>query len=311
MFRSLAKSIFLTCLASSTTFAEGVKREPAIENLSHYAGVLNIEGGKIPKTMNPKTQIWLNYGFVLDTPFDQQGLNHEELTRKNPYPMKEASIVDYDEAKVNLFTLASLRFYIEHAHDLLKKPADKAVRIAFFVHRGTTGPVYLNHILVPWLKSLKNNAHIGSASYHLKNKNVYLDLQSGYTDMDTLDFSNYDIVISWSLFAGIDQYYKTSDLIIPQQFIPYELETNEVRLDKQYFVENHVLQTYRSILQSIDSELVEWVKHNAQSLNKAKVNDLMQGMLKMEAHISPCLEASALFNPKNLSSFFDVHLPAK
>ena len=306
MLHKLICLILLVSFVNVVSAMESIQ-EMGLENLSHYAGVLNIEGGRIPKTLNPSKQLWVNYGFVLDTPFDSSGLNHAELTKENRYPLKEASIPDYNEAKVNLFTLASLKYYINHAHELLGCSLQETLKIGFFVHRGTTGPVFIERNILPWVVK-----QVGSStkpfSFYWEQLNVQLELLSGYTDMDRLDFSNYDIVISWSLFAGIDPIYKTSDLIIPNHFIPYELGNNQVQAHKKYFVDNHLFKTYGSILQGIDGDLLEWVHKYGQSSNKNKVVSL-ESLFKIDAHISACLEASGLFNPKKLPKYFDVVLP--
>src|SRR5690349_10394666 len=111
----------------------------SIEDLRFVADGLNIEGGSISRKYLREGQIWANLCVILDRPF-VDGVEWEQLTNSNIFPLKEASILSYNEAQVNLTYALILQYYLTHAHKIVNKADRETVRILIQVHRNTSGP---------------------------------------------------------------------------------------------------------------------------------------------------------------------------
>ena len=77
----------------------GIKEYP-LEDLKNVADGLNIEGGSVCNYLG-EGQLWANLCVVLDRPF-ADGMEWQEITALNSFPLKETSILSYNEAQVNL-----------------------------------------------------------------------------------------------------------------------------------------------------------------------------------------------------------------
>src|SRR4051812_23409794 len=98
-------------LAAITSFL--IADEFSLDQLKHVADGLNIEGGTIYHKYLRREQIWSNLCIVLDRPFED-GIEWQELTNSNSFPLKEAAILDYNESQVNFTYATVMHYYITH-----------------------------------------------------------------------------------------------------------------------------------------------------------------------------------------------------
>ncbi len=225
--------------------------EFAMNQLKLVVDGLNIEGGTIPLKYLKSNQIWANLCVILDRPFED-GVEWQELTQFNCFPLKEASIPDYNEAQVNVAYANMMYYYIMHSHELANKGHEQTVTILLQVHRNTSGPRHLElleHILLECYPELEGIKQIKPSmskyelfTYFFPKLNVEVVFCYGANPENLGEMGKYqavDVILSFSLVAGMHPVWKSGSLLIPEQFIPFSLEDVIFSPRKRYFVENH------------------------------------------------------------------------
>lgn len=307
------KTLFIIFMAFLSLLQSN--QELPLHQLSNFGDGLNIEGGTIAKDYLKGKQIWANLCVALDCPF-QDNVDWNQITEFNQFPLKEASIMSYNEAKVNLAYALVLNYYLTFAHDLANKTADQEVKIIVQVHRNTSGPCHLDllkrllHRSNPQLTKIKFKA-MGDFkrelfSYKISEKNV--ELAFCYGNLPEFlgkagKYENADIVISFSLVAGLNPEWESGSLLIPVKWIPLYLKSMELDLPGSYSVQNHLALVLDDMLSHQDEKQIAIIRNEFDSLNPLKSHPL-EKLAAQDFKKATLLQVDGMFNPIDLGSKF-------
>lgn len=291
-------------------------------DLKLQADALNIEGGLIPtRHFTPgKNQVWANVGAVLDRPY-LDGLDWDELSKKNSYPLKETFLADYNEGQVSLAHATLLKYYVNHAHEVAKKASGENVTLVVQIHRGTSGKIQLDQLTKILEICFPNQFQSQPVTSHLKNvkgvyhnaeKNITVELRWGYTPETIGNYENAHIVLSLSLVAGFKESLSSGSLVIPKTFIPTSLKEMTISKDKAYVAPNDVAFRLAEIVKEQTPELIEEINKNFRSPNPQK-QDLKASLLgAVDFTEVTLLEVDDIFVPNRLpESIFKIRLASK
>ena len=307
--------LFFIALMNSFVLADKIP----LNQLKHIADGLNIEGGTIYQEYLRKEQIWANLCVILDRPFED-GVEWLELTHSNTFPLKEAAILDYNEAQVNLTYATVMHYYITHAHEILAKSTDQIAKILIQVHRNTSGPRHLELLeeilcqCYPDLEKIKlitpdlPKSKYELFSYFFPAINVQVDYCYGVAPENLGEQGKYkevDIVLSFSLVAGFHPDWKSGSLLIPHQYIPFSLKNVHLAFDEQYFVQNHLNQILGDLIKNQNDDVLNTINSHFYSLNPEKLNLKAKKLHQDDFKKATLLQVDGLFNPSQLPPTFE------
>lgn len=285
-----------------------------IDALKSYADGLNVEGG-LPAKHLSKNQIWANLVVVLDRPFDD-GMDLSEITAQNSYPLKESSILSYNEPQVNLAYLNVIHYYIIHAHAIANKPDGEIVRLTVQVHRNGTGLPHLALLekllqkgypdLLGMKDFLKGSVNNSAFTYYYPMHNVQVEFRYGYSQDTITNYSNQDIILSIGLASGFNSGWKSGTLLVPDRFVPFELGTMTLFQSMAFDAKNHLAEALPAIIENQSSQLVDLINKDFLSPNKVKAHQVASRLKHEDFHKATLLQADGLFNPKDLPWEFNV-----
>jgi len=304
-------SLFLSQLAIAEDFP--------MKDLHKFADALNIEGGDICRKYLCKNQAWANICVVLDRPF-YDGIEWQVLTDNNIFPLKEASILEFNEAQVNFFYVTMMNFYKQNAHAIANKPKKEIARILIQVHRNTSG---LAHVAL--LESLLLECYPQIACEKILHSSTKYQLFSYYYPESNVEFvfcygvladnlgaigkySDCDIVLSFSLVAGFNSEWKSGSFVISESFVPFPLKNVNLELEDSYKVTNHLNTILESLIASQDQRILDTVNEKFLSLNDQKLELKAKFLCPEDFKRGTVLQADGLFNPSKLPKTFSVTL---
>lgn len=289
-----------------------------MDQLKQFADALNIEGGIIHQKYLRNDQIWANLCPILDRPF-VNGVEWQELKDSNHFPLKEASIPEYNEAQANYAYALCMHYYITHAHEIAEKPADQTVKILIQVHRNSSGKRHvelLEQLLCrcyPELektKSVQQNSPYELFSYFFPELNVDVAYCYG-VDPDNLGqlgrYNDVDIILSISLAAGLHPEWESSTLLIPIEHIPFSLKTAHLQLENRYSTTNHLSQIFDHLIDEQDDSVLQAVNEHFYSFNPEKRHLKAQFLTRADFKSAVLLQVDGLFNPSQLSPTFTLN----
>ena len=230
--------------ASKSTEAH-IEESFPIKNLYKKGDVFNIEAGKPALALTPG-KIWVNLAMVLDRPLIE-GVTLDTITETNTYPLKEMSILDYNETKVNLAILLITNYYIQNAHKLLNKMPNETIYVTLQTHRNSSGPKtiqFLTKLISNCLQEdfkHKQDAQ-GFPILEIPGKCVVISFLKGSKIKDIKQYDKTDILFSISLVGGLNPNMKSGDFSMAQEFIPFDIEQYELFLNRKYSVKNHLIE---------------------------------------------------------------------
>ncbi|MBI5346068.1 MAG: hypothetical protein HZB76_02875 [Chlamydiae bacterium] len=309
--RLIACFVFLFSILSAETTVEY-----QLKDLKLIADGLNIEGADtFIKYLRPG-QIWANLCVILDRPF-AEGVEWQEITDKNSYPLKETSIKSYNEPKVNLAYVLMLHYYLTNAHRLVNKSEQNEAVIIIQTHRNTSGPRQLELIenllneCYPDMSKIKcctdENCSYELFTYFFPDLNVraifYYGALAEFIGKDG-KFNNADIVLSYSLVAGFNPNWPSGSLLIPNEWIPFSLKSMQLNETKRYFAENHLQTSLREVLKEQNDELIATVNEKFSSQNPLKIKQKTQRLVLEDFYPCRVIQADKIFNPSKLPSTF-------
>lgn len=295
-----------------------IAAEFPLNQLKKIADGLNIEGGTIYQRYLRQGQIWANLCIVLDRPFED-GVEWQELKNSNNFPLKEAVVLDYNESQVNFTYATVMHYYITHAHQILDKPTNQIAKILIQVHRNTSGPRHtelLEQLLCecyPDIEKIKQTTVSLSKSkyelfsYFFPNMNVQVDYCYGVApeNLGTQEkYNDKDIILSFSLVAGLHPEWKSGSLLIPDQHIPFYLKNVRLAIDEKYIVQNHLNQILYDLIKNQSDEVLQTINDHFYSFNpqKRRAKKLLQEDFKN----ATLLQVDDLFNPSQLPQTFNL-----
>jgi hypothetical protein len=307
----------LLCMVMATISAE----EYPMDQLKYVADGLNIEGGTIYHKYLKSDQIWANLCVVLDRPFED-GIEWQELTDSNSFPLKEAAILDYNESQVNYAYATIMHYYITHAHRFLKRAPDQIAKILIQVHRNTSGPRHvelLEQLLCqcyPELEKVKSTKNALKSkhelfSYFFPDQYLQVDFCYGTAPENLGELGKYnevDIVLSFSLVGGLNAGWKSGSLLIPNQHIPFYLNNGYMAFEKRYFVQNHLNYVLADILKSQNEAVLQKVNDSFYSKNSQKSKNQAKKFAREDFKSATLLQVDGNFNPSQLPSLFKLNI---
>lgn len=275
---------------------------------------LNIEGG-LPALALKEGQIWANLCVILDRPFND-GLDFDEISSTNTYPLKESSIVSYNEAQVHYAFLTAIYYYITHAQRITQKHDQERVKVTVQLHRNSSGA---NHLKI--LEELMSIAFKATPYMKLENLNtekntqfvydypdcqVVVDYRFGYSSEDLNNYQGQDIVLSLGLASGFRSDWPSGTLLMSEKFIPIDLKDMVIQKNSCYAVANHLINALPDMLQQQNPTLLQAVSTHFRSLNPHKGAHTAKNLSLCDFHSATLLQACEIFNPKRLPKFLTV-----
>lgn len=284
----------------------------AVQDLCLYADAMNVEGGSVYRYMKGD-QIWANICVTMDYPFKTK-VEYKDIKATNLYPLKESSVIAYNEAQVNLVYVEILCFYIKNAHRLLKIEAKKTARIIVQVHRNTTGPAHialLKELLVAC--SDEKTTWEGSPGNKLKTVKAYfsdlnVSVQFCHGD-DIADFGerghygSADIVFSLSLAGGLNFAHSAGTCLLPTEWIPFDYDSVTLRNNNIYGATNHLTVVVDDILREQSEKIREIVNSKFRSPNPAKSAQLCRKLERGDFKIARIIQSPKIINPSEMPFF--------
>jgi len=272
-----------------------------MKELSRFADGLNIEGGVIPSQHLREGQIWANVGFILDRPFDNC-VDLDELTQANHYPLKEASIRDYNEPQAALVQALAIRYYLLYGRELFGRP----IRMAVHVHRNRSGPLHLRvieRLIETCLEDLGPDK-IADRHYQILGHDV--TLSHGTLRPFSEEFGDIDVILSISLFSGFHPRWISGTPALPEHFIPFDLHSLLMVRSAGFPSQNHLLKALPDMIGLQTAALIAKINQEFPSANpnkQWKATPLDAGDFKRAI----ILQANGMFYPKQMKTTFDVY----
>lgn len=282
--------------------------------INNCADGFNVEGGKLTQLLDPN-QKWLNLCIVLDRPFiDEKTL--EQITKDNFFPLKENSILDYNESKVFLSLLLIVDYY---------KNTNPGKSMIIQVHRNSSSFPFMDmftEILIAHYKedcSKKHNIrenwsadphHQGFPGFTFSN-GFYLEFLNGYQDNALIPLPNFSFVFSLSWMGGLNYGDMSSTLTLPAYFVPFDVDKNIIDFCQRYGCINQLNEDLGAILNRDQSPFFP-VIDRFKSPNHEK-NDAAEPLT--ETHFrryTTVLQISRLYNPvpQNFSDSVIIRTPS-
>ncbi len=302
------EKLFICLISALWIFTTAVRALPvSVSNLYQYADALNIEGGIIPSQKKFPNQIWANLAIVLDRP-TITGETLDAISNKNNYKLKEASILEYDEHKVNLAYSAVLDYYINNTRRLSKKNNVQIPKLVIYIHRLSSAPAHLNLIeklLSPYIKSQAlvklpacNPNPNYLSSYFYKKNDILVEFRKGYQGKYLSQDRKTDVILSLSLAAGLNPNLSSGSLLVPEYFIPYKVQNSDVKINKKYHIDNHLKKALINVINNHSEALKNKLRHVV-SENKQKINFTNEILKLSDFHNVTLLEADGMFYPNS------------
>lgn len=272
-----------------------------VTELYKIAPGLNIEGG-LPQhnlinnnLIQSKDVIWANVVIVLDCPLvGEHNITFDELVATNPYPLLENAIEEINEHKFLATYLMILGYYLENGRKLMCVSKDDILNITVHIHQDDKTCKPLRNIIINQLNELVKHFNIDVTHTEI----VFRADTPTYVTTDQ-NCDNIHILISLSQCAGFDEKYPAGTMIIPTEFIPYDIKKKEINIKNKYQADNSLLKDLDDMLNSkFHKYAIEYINKNYQSNNpkKNKIHNVSKLSTK-DFHHLPLLHVDQLWNP--------------
>ncbi len=146
-------------------------------------------------------------------------------------------------------------------------------------------------------------------SYYYPTDNVEVSFCYGVAPENLGEIGRYketDIVLSFSLVAGLHPEWKSGSLFIPKRHIPFSL--NEVTLDLEtgYLIYNHLEKALPEIVKQQDADVIKIINEEFASLNQQKQDLKAVKLSERDFKEATLLQADGIFNPSQLPPKFNL-----
>jgi hypothetical protein len=300
-----------------------------ISELGKIAGGLNIEGG-IPSiqlladnlgTNTDQTRYWANLIVVLDRPILDNVL-FDDLFKNNPYPLLENAVSNLDERLFLSVFVTTILYYLKNAPALTKKYKSR-IKITIHIHQDIKSK-YLVHLLDTYLADLLQNPNIiidtsnivieyRTDDHTYTSNNFYIvdptDLDDPILIKESQNkYADTDILISLSQCAGLAEKYKPGQVLLVDNFIPYDIKTNQIILSKKYTVPNHIYDKLEKVLDpKLSSIVVDYINKNYTSPNPEKASFApLDSISPNDIKLTNILHVKELWNPTSGSDVVSI-----
>lgn len=249
----------------------------------------------------------------------EKGLDLAEITENNLFPLKESSIAAYNEAMVHYAFLTTIHYYITHGQEISRKNRDGITRIVVQIHRNTSGTNHLytlEELMWTAFKEL-NPVKLASAgmaentlfSYYYPGSKTLVEYRIGYSPQTLDNYDGQDIVISLSLASGFKSEWESGTLMLPERFIPFNLQTMTIYQSRVNRVSNHLIKVLPDILENQNFAILQSVNTFYRSPNINKSSQKARILSAMDFHSATLLQADGTFNPKSLPCSLTISTP--
>lgn len=269
-----------------------------IGDLYQLGGGLNIEGGFPANDLNKKSlrsnKIWANLVLVLDRPLIDN-IVFDDIMKNNPYPLLENALSDINEHHLLFAYLIIIAYYVSRGRELIRLLENEKLKITIHVHQDVN--------CLPLIEIIKNQLSDFANAGHLDLSQVEIDFRrdDGHYQKTSHNYDGTHILISLSQCAGLDPKLPAGALIIPNEFIPYDIDSKTVDLSRKYTVHNDLLEINR--LKEILSApynlfAMDYINTQYKSYNNVKNQRYKANLMKVEDFvITPILQVNKLWNP--------------
>jgi len=121
-----------------------------------------------------------------------------------------------------------------------------------------------------------------------------------------IDYSNTDILISLSQCAGLDADIPAGILMIPADFVPYDIDNKTIELSSKYEVDNDLIDSFLDIMESVYKEYaIEYINKNYKSANLNKKN-ILAGIVPYDFYCGTILQVNKLWNPTDKTEMLKI-----
>lgn len=275
-----------------------------LSHLSHYGDGLNIEGGLIAKDQKKEHQVWANIGFILDRPLIEKR-DLDEITKENTYLLKESSLLEYNEPQVAMIQALVIKYYIENGHLITNKNRDEPVRMVINVHRNRSGPAHIELLERLFQVCFTDLKKIDYRKY--ATKKMVITLSYGTLVDFSDEFEDADIILSLSLFSGLNQAWSAGTALLPETFIPFDLHSMHLLFSDSSPSQNHLLEVIEKVLALQTALLITQVNEEFFSPNRKKRMLKAHWIQKEEIKEATILQANGMFYPKHMRNTFEVN----
>lgn len=273
-----------------------------VTKIYQLAGGLNIEGGfpgQILKTTNGNG-LWINLILVLDRPLIDNIL-FDEIFLNNKYPLLENAISEINEHNFLAIYLMIICYYIENGRQIIKKNINDTLTLTIHIHQDVIALALIN-IINTYLDIMITKLNI-----NITNVKINYKTDIGTFVNTTHEYNDTDILISLSQCAGLDPRFKAGTLLIPNQFIPYDIDNQSINLTQKYKVDNNLLTNLKEIISSrFYDASINLINNHYISSNPQKINDKCQKISMHNFHITDILQVDKLWNPKNINEMINI-----
>lgn len=259
----------------------------------HLVGkVGNIEGGlpalKLQK--NNTKSLWANLVVILDRPWED--ITFDELFRQveeKKYKMLENGINCLNEHKFLIAYMSIILYYLNNGHKLLNLEKNKLLHIKIHLHQDKRFNKILQLIelyLIQLHDHIKNPFRVTYASDNW----TYMTTDEKYDDTD--------ILLSFSQCVGLDSKLVPGTLIVPNEFIPFDIQNNKIHICDKYNVVNDLIEKLPMIFESkYVSIATDHINSKYVSDNESKKNHIGTIINEHDFIVTPVLQLNGLWNP--------------
>ncbi|CAH6421692.1 Hypothetical protein KVN_LOCUS422, partial [uncultured virus] len=262
---------------------------------------------KKKKTKANLRKLWVNIVLVLDRPLIDN-ITFDELVANNEYPLLENSINDLNEHKLFMVYLTIMVFYIENGKQILGFTEEEKLKITIHVHQDKKCERFIELLithLIKFIEFVGNELIINNPTIELEFKTDDVD----YLQTPNSNYKDTNILISLSQCAGLDPSLQSGSIILPNQFIRYNVLSKKIRLGKDsYTVENDVVNRIDEIIESsLNSRSLEYINDYYKSYNPSKnINHKAEILVRNDFNFTKILQVEKLWNPIDKNE--DIHI---
>src|SRR5439155_148519 len=156
----------------------------------------------------------------------------DDIMANNIYPLLENALDDLNEHQIMAVYLMIVTYYIENGRSLMGYLPNDHLRITVHIHQDTQcQPIitYIDHYIKDWIKDF---------DFDMKNISIdYMTDQGNYL-LTNVNYGDTDILVSLSQCAGLDPELPVGGIIIPEEFIPYNIDSRTIKISEMYTVKN-------------------------------------------------------------------------
>lgn len=208
-------------------------------------------------------------------------------TFTTPYPLQESSILTFNEPKALLTYIQIIRYYIDHAHKILKFNNKQQPKVLIRIARGNSSFALFELIQKCLVELYGDNYKIYTDHQNMLYRGVYITGQNVYLHYRTSNdifpkfMENFDIVITIGEANTLSASLTPGTFLIPEKVVPIRLNERVIDLKRISLFKNDLTKRLPKILKytkGLDSVLTYLNKHalSPNTLKKVQIAENLQ-----------------------------------